>query len=351
MAIDHIVEYFEKEGRKFTSTKARDNELGPLQLLHRNWKTLPGAGWNMIALPFAAGEFNYRVLVNQYDEKLRFNLVDAGVPNRGISGETQTNQFVVTVDYLQQIKQISAADNPVSGQAGPPDLPIHHEPGLFLHMKNETTDGLNIARLATIPHGDSVLALGRSFPGPFPGAPRIDDISGLPIGVTPDVDTNPYLAPYKAFHDAPFKGVVTAPGFPGFDPVHPNRLLELHNSTVEIEQTTVLHFDTTLGADLGAFGVTEAASGIFNIPFVIKQANATQMTSTFWINELKGVTGEKRLQLQYSQTVMLDFFPRRDGEGLIKWPHVSIATLVPDIPANEVYESPIDWAEDELAGR
>jgi len=351
MDIQNVVDYFKQQGRAFTTTADKDEALGPLALLHRRWKTLPGAGWNMIALPFGEGQFNYRVLVNQYDEKLRFNLVDAGVPNRGINpaDPNEPDQFVVTIDYLQQIKQLAAADNPASGLAGPKGLPIHHEPGLFLHMKNLVTDGLDIARLATIPHGDSVLALGRSFEEPFPGAPRIEDISGLPIGVSDDIENNPYLAPYKFFHDAPFKGVVSNQAFPGFDPVHPNRLLELHNSTVEIERTTVLHFDTTVGVDLSEFGVNKPASGIFNIPFVVKQADASQMVSTFWINELKGVQGEKRLQLQYSQVVMLDFFPRRDGEGLIKWPHVSIATLVPD--NEDAEESPIEWPEEELAGR
>lgn len=358
MDAQHIVDYFKQEGRKFTNTSARDNELGPFQLLHRNWKTIPGAGWNMIALPFAPGRFNYRVLVNQYDEKLRFSLVDAGVPNRGLDGETETDQFVVTIDYLQQIKQLAAADSPVSGKAGPADLPIHHEPGLFLHMKNFATNGFDIARLATIPHGDSVLALGKSFPEPFPGAPRIDDISGLPIGVNPDIDANPYLEPYKVFHDSPFKGVVNDPklpgydpDFPGFDPLHPNKLLEQHNAKLDIERTTVLQFDSTAGADLSEFGISEAASGILNIPFIVKQANATEMQATFWINELRGETGEKRLQLQYSQVVMLDFFPRADGQpGLIKWPHVSIATLVPDTPKTG-YETPIEWPAEELAGR
>jgi hypothetical protein len=77
--------------------------------------------------------------------------------------------------------------------------------------------------------------------------------------------------------------------------------------------------------------------GITNIPFVVKQADAASMKSTFWINELApDGDGNVELQLQYLQIVMLDFFPRRDGlPGRISWPHVSINTLtkVADEPA------------------
>jgi hypothetical protein len=59
------------------------------------------------------------------------------------------------------------------------------------------------------------------------------------------------------------------------------------------------------------------------------------MKSTFWIQELKekDKNGKPKRRLQYSQLVMLDFFPRVDGlppgccPGPIQWPHVSINTL------------------------
>ena len=54
------------------------------------------------------------------------------------------------------------------------------------------------------------------------------------------------------------------------------------------------------------------------------------MKSTFWIQELaeKDKHGKPKLRLQYSQVVMLDFFPRRDGmPGRIAWPHISINTM------------------------
>jgi len=308
---EEVFEKFKNSQRTVGVAQTGDKELGPLRLLPGTWEST-GKGWNMIALPFAAGGGlpNYRLLLNQYNETLVFFTADKRVPNRGIfrNGISfQTDQFLAALSYVQNIDQIAAADRPESGEAGDPK-PIHHEPGLWLHMANETTGGLDLARLATIPHGDSVLALGRSTT--FEGPPTFPSISGLPIGVDQSLQ-NPYLAPYLFFHRNRFQGV--------FDPVVPNDLLNRGLDGIDIKCTTVLSVDSTL-----------ETGGIVNIPFIVRQANAAEMTSTFWIEELeeKDDQGRPVLQLQYSQVVLLDFFPRTDGQpGLVRWPHVSINTL------------------------
>lgn len=320
----------EQHGHRRSVEIARpgDADLGPLSLLPGRWVS-SGRGWNMIALPFARvpGSFlNYRLLLNQFDEELNFTLVDKAVPNRGVNADSsaQTDQFVVTLDYEQVVHQVAVEDNPVSQVAGAPGIAIHHEPGLFLNMTNETgPDGFDVARLGTIPHGDAVLALGRS--SVVDGVAPIPAVNGLPVGVAPNLGGG-YLAPYQHFVDHPFVGTVDAPGFPGFSPVEPHLLLELANQGVDVTRTTVLDLDTTL-----------STGGITNIPFVVEQANAVSMKSTFWIQELAGTdpAAAPALRLQYLQIVMLDFFPRRDGlPGLIGWPHVSINTLdkVSDAP-------------------
>jgi hypothetical protein len=323
MATEDRIQKYRSTGRQVEIARTGDEDLGPLALLPGVWKNtgnFEGRGWNMIALPFAADNapFNYRLLLNQYNEELKFSLVDKAVPNRGIAGPggPNTDQFVVTLDFEQMINQIAAVDEPDSGLAGDPQLAIHHEPGLWLNMTNELTDDLNIARLSTIPHGNSVLALGTSEV--IDGPPQIDPINGLPTGVTPDLDANPYLGPYKRFNDTPFKGTVEADGFPGFNPVSPHELLEL-GTPANVTRTTVLKVSTTINS-----------AGISNIPFVVKQADATEMISSFFIMELDedDGAGNPKLALSYSQVVMLDFFPRRDGlPGLIGWPHVSINTM------------------------
>jgi hypothetical protein len=313
------VERLEREGRHLEPARTGDPDLGPFQLLPGTWANkpnLPGRGWNMIALPFAqppGSTFRppFRLLLNQFNEELKFQLVDKAVPNRGIDriGPINTDQVIVTIDYEQAISQVAAEDFPLSGLAGPPELPIHHEPGLFLNMTNQIGDGPDIARLATIPHGDAALALGnaRIESGP----PTIPVVNALPIGVNQDFDVNPYLLPYKHFHDNLFKNL--------FDPTNPTALLNAANQGVDITRTTVLEFDTTV-----------ESGGINNVPFVVKQANASEMKATFFIQELAETDeqGQPKLRLQYVQVVQLDFFPRLDGgPGRIKWPHVSINTL------------------------
>ena len=318
MLKQYQVDAMSAKGRHIETAVEGDEELGPLKLLPGTWQNLPnlpGRGWNMIALPFATepgSRLNYRLLLNQYNETLRFSLVDKAVANRGIGRvngvSVDTDQFVVALDYEQSIQQIAAADFPVSGKAGASGLAIHHEPGLFLFMTNEADPAFDLARLATIPHGDSVLALGNGTVST--DAQLIPDTNGFPVGVTPDL-TSPYLAPYKHFHENPFLGL--------FDPTEPEALLAAANTGVNIVRTTTLHTDSTV-----------PTGGILNIPFVVKQANAATMRSTFWIQELAELDahGHPKLRLQYIQVVLLDFFATRDGSpGLIRWPHISINTM------------------------
>ncbi|MEL6519348.1 MAG: heme-binding protein [Pseudomonadota bacterium] len=337
-----------------------DTELGPLKLLPGTWANIQpqhrlekrdgtkdafrgagtldgtgqspfdGRGWNIIALPFAQeGQFrNYRLLMNQYNEVLKFSKVDDNVPNRGISSDRparNTPQRIAALDYEQAIAQIAAEDFANSGTAGPALLPIHHEPGLFLHMKEQTIDGFNIARLATIPHGNAANAIGKwsEETHVIDGPPTIGTLSAFPEGVTDDVATaagnatgeRDYLRPYNHFLQNPFKGVIGAAGFPGFGPENSNLLLQLGLPN-NVVRTTILKMDTD---DLEA--------GIVNIPFIERQADAAVMRSTFWIMELSDTdaNGDPKLVMAYSQFIFLDFFDRVDGKpGLIRWPHVSI---------------------------
>lgn len=317
MAEDVNLKNLVSQGRQMAqSGQVGDTDLGPFSQLPGKWRNegdLEGAGFNMISLPFAPkeGPLDYRLLCNRYNESLEFDLVDKAVANRGISradGLTETDQFVVTLDYMQAIVQIAAADFPESGQAGKKGQGIHREPGLWLHMKNQTTDGIEIARLSTIPHGDAVLAMGTSRV--IDGPPTIPAVNGLVEGATTDLG-HFYLSPYKHFHDTPFEGQ--------FDPVHPHTVLQKANEGIEIVRTVELQVDTTT-----------SSGGISNVPFVKKQAEASRMKSNFWIQELteKDDQGQPKMRLQYLQVVMLDFFPRLDGvPGLMGWPHVSVNTL------------------------
>ena len=351
--------------RQLRIATSDEDTLGPLKLLPGTWANIrpehrkngnlfkgegtldgqgqspfDGRGWNLIALPFAepGQRRNYRILMNQYNEVLKFTKIDDKVPNRGITVSRpadRADQRVAALDYEQMIAQISAKDVNESGDAGAPELPIHHEPGFFLHMRDQRTDDFDIARLATIPHGNAVTALGKS--DSVNGAPTIGPLSGFPDGVSIDIveavknatDPNVYLFPYNHFTQNPFKGVLEGTPFPGFSPENANALLELGLPN-NVVKTTVLHMDTD---------VLEA--GIVNIPFVVRQADAAEMKATFWIMELdeKDDKGRPRLVLAYSQFIFLDFFNRFDGRpGLIRWPHISINMM-----------EKIEWPDDEAS--
>ena len=330
------------------------DDFGPIKDLKGIWKA-EGTGWNMIALPFHGDPpsnvgIKFRVLMNQYDEELTFNFVDDNVKNRGLirAGSTIPDQSVAVIDYQQKIAQVIAEDFPNSGLAGAPQLPIHHEPGLWLFEKdhratddrvteNEVTEvELDVARLASIPHGNSVLAIGKS--ACFKYMPDIPPLSGLPSGRFEDVSTpdydfrdttppdnpDPYLAPFKHYIDNPFKGTFAGdPSFPGFSPADMNALLRFANDRLS-EQDVKIVRTTTLTVD-----TARKSGGITNLPFTVREAEPVSMKSTFWIQELVDKNGNSRMRLQYSQVVMLEFFHPRQDEfpGRAVWPHISIATL------------------------
>lgn len=193
---------------------------------------------------------------------------------------------------------------------------------------------LSLVRLATIPHGDSVLVLGSydvleysdetketltndkavlnflTIPDPdkFP--------IGLPIGTTQDEQSD-YLEPYRQTID-------------GFEPARPQKqLLKDLKAAIGVEDFSDLDDFPIKRSTRIWFDSELETGGILNIPFVTRQADAASMRSTFWIHELDNSDNPK-LILQYSQIVLLDFhLIRSDGNpGRIRWPHISINTLV-----------------------
>jgi hypothetical protein len=308
-------------GRKLVQAVQGDPALGKLANLPGSWQG-QGRGWNMIALPDNKAPRKFRLLLNQFDETLDFTCAFLNIPNRGIPAD----QFLTGLQYTQDITQIIAVDSEGSSISPLGSAGIHHEPGFFLHVMDAATQpagatSFDIARLGTIPHGDSVVALGTDndvVPPtnvPDTSVAAIGDFSALPIGAGPRDLTNTYLQAYDKFHLAPFKGNVGGT-FPGFDPAQPLDLLRFGGGQTFASVQRIL-LDT------------QNQGGISNMPFVIKQANATEMRFVMWIEELEGSTAAApKFQLQYAQRVLLEFFPRVDGEpGKIKWPHITINTL------------------------
>ncbi|MFC0544252.1 heme-binding protein [Kutzneria chonburiensis] len=267
-------------------------DLGPLLELPGTWV---GNGFNLISRPDQHNNKPFFLELNTTRETLSFTPIGAPIPNRG-SG--QDDIFFLGVHYLQQI-----SDGVTSGA-------LHLEPGMWLNVP-ATTDPVapaSVVRMATIPHGDALLAQGSSLV--VDGPPVI-----APADSTPTFSTGPNVGQKLtgAYLD-PFTTTPLPPGIPAGAIADPNVVLTEAISQQKIVETTVLIISTT--TDVG--GTT---GGIQNIPFVVKNANATALSAIFWIEKVQNDDGSTFMQLQYTQQVTLDFLG-------INWPHIQVATLV-----------------------
>ncbi len=271
-------------------------ELGPLNDLPGRWH---GSGFNLIARPhFGQGPDRF-VELNLTRETLEFTTIGSPIPNRG-SDQADINLRGVT--YLQQI-----SDAKTNGA-------LHIEPGIWLQIPATTApkESESVSRLANIPHGDAACAIGTASKAN--GKPKIEPVNTVPFGEgqkapapgTPNEFPEYDLSkPTKFRTDASLLGDITQ------DMINdPTVALRHALHKQNIIETTKL--DVTTHKDKGG--------GVQNIPFVTENANASFMRAIFWIERVQGPNGTF-LQLQYVQTVLLDF------KGL-HWPHVSVATLL-----------------------
>lgn len=293
--------------------------LGPLRELPGTWV---GKGFNLVLLPNGQNNDTPLPFFPKFSitmETLTFTKIGGPIPNRGSS---QGDIFFVGLHYFQQVSD------------GVTSELLHLEPGLWLNLpvSGSPKEPQMLARLGTIPHGDALLAQGPLINNgdPIPGPPKIGVADSTPFTLDPTTgarinDTSPtYLAPLKNPTDLP----------PGITPAivaNPNILLtdiiaKQKNEKQNILDTFVL--DVSANPVGGINGTPIAPStkpnlvgGIDNIPFINTNANANSFSAIFWIETVENPDGSRFMQLQYTQTVILEFVG-------IKWPHISVATLV-----------------------
>jgi len=298
----------------------------PLAELPGTWI---GSGFNMIAVPdFAAhgipgtekGGSPFRLIVNKTSETITFS--DIGpVPNRG---NIQPDIIYNGVQYLQQVSDAVTLEG------------LHVEPGLWLNLPaNPVQTNASVARLSTIPHGDSLLAQGPW--GEVDGGPIIDKADATPFTLDAkgnrvnDTNVDTYLKPY---FDTPLPS-----GIPAGSILNPNLVLEqaIKDQEAQGRKITKTIFMQVNAAPIGGINGTPvspepgAEGGLVNIPFIVKNADANSMSSIFWIELVQNSDGSHFLQLQYTQTVILDFpvfNPATGGTIDIKWPHITVGTLI-----------------------
>jgi hypothetical protein len=351
--------------------------LGPLAAFVGTWR---GNGFNTIfrpnspqtptPLPIPEGGDNVLEL-NLTEESLAFSPSLGSVPNRGM---TEADAFLNGVPYLQTISDITMGQ-PVG---------IHVEPGLWMCVPPTLEETVQtVARMASIPHGTTILAQGTSVT--FAGPPNIPPASITPFFTQPAGTSLPPPGPGIAFPSQVAADGQTARIPQDLTPFinagtitqaildDPNTVLRNHNNGLNIVSTTAISVSTAPtqplfggGTDNIAFLLGSAAA-LGNPQAPGENAQTLQMQATFWINTVefkivipifephdlplhlkpesthptlplptftgkppKGIPAGhvikiRTTQIQYSQTVMLNF------NGLT-WPHVSVATLVPAKP-------------------
>jgi hypothetical protein len=245
--------------------------------------------------------------LNLTTENLEVDRIPGTIPNRGF---LQGDISLVGLHYLQQIKDRNL-------NAG-----IHVEPGIWVTVPETTNpyEPTTVVRMASIPHGTTIEAQGTASP-PINHAPTIPPVSinPFPIGypVYPITFPESDLATPTKFRSPP-------PQLAGITQLmvnDPNSVLRTAIEGQVITETTILK----ISSKLGVLSAPDAGGGIDNIAFLAGKAAgpnalAAQVDATFWIETVEEPSGYILHQLQYSQTVLLNF-------NLLSWPHVSVATL------------------------
>lgn len=280
--------------------------------------TWSGPGFNVVALPFFKGNTKFQVMVNSTNESFTFTQIPGLIPNRG---NIQPDIEFRGITYMQKV------DDAVTGNG------LHVEPGIFLNLPaNDVQQPASIARLATVPHGDSLLAQGPIFPT-LAGPPPIGVADATPFTLDAQGnrvnDTSPtYLSVYA--------NALMPPGVTLETVMDPNRVLSAALAQQAAAGSKVIKTDTFIvnATPVGGINGTQPSDanvgGVTNIPFVVQNADANSVSAIFWIETVQNADGSTTMQLQYTQTVILDFpVPGPDGKPVdIKWPHISVATLV-----------------------
>jgi hypothetical protein len=284
--------------RTVAGTASTAESLGPLKDLPGFWQ---GEGFSLIGRPDFNPENTDGVFLelNLLRETIEFTTIGSPVMNRG-SVQEDVSLFGVT--YLHRVTDAS------NGGA------LHVEPGVWLRVPATSDPDApeSVARLATVPHGNSFCATGEPVSvvpeGPIEIPP--ENTVPFPIGgqAPPPGTPNPY-AVYDLATPSPFRTEPLPPEITQAIVDDPIVLLRAALERKQINHVVRLMTSTASAADIG------------NIPFITRNADAVQVDAVFAIERLEKPDGGEYLQLQYAQTVLLNF------RGM-SFPHVTVGTLV-----------------------
>ena len=385
------------------SQPVEDTTLGPI--LGKFVGTFKGTGMNTIFRPNSNFGTNLSLdnllEINLTSETLQFmsGNVLGDVPNRGF--DNQPDVFLRGVPYTQIIsdklnQDTGKADLPDKGDGkpGPHAVDIHFEQGLFMRTpatNSPAVPGATISRMGSIPHGTTINAQAFEPTQVITGKPDIKDVKIIPFLIGAQ-------ASEVQFANMQVPGDITGQGLrkpSNLEPFikqgtlsietvnNPNKILRDINEKKNI----VSHLTFTVTTR-----PTDAlpGGGVANIGFLLSgpksnpggsvpgNANAVGVTCQYWVSTVlhdlvikageydkqpkdldilpeetkQGISAPKfrvqlrkkvskdttiqvpSTQIQYSQNVTLDF-------GVLSWPHISVATLIPSQPLLVTADSPL----------
>ena len=279
----------------------KESPLGPLSLLKGKWT---GRGFNVIWRPDSLAGQDRFLELNLTNETITFEEIPGAIPNRGL---LQPDIDMFGLHYLQQISDLNT-------KAG-----LHVEPGIWASVPKteDPAEAPSVVRMASIPHGTTILAQGQSTL--VNGPPKIEpvDITPFVIGSTPEKkisfpESNLSIPTNFRTPPADMQGITQAM----VD--DPNSVLVSAIKGQHFKETVVLVVSSSPTSPLTGGGTANTAflAGSKDGP----NALAAVVNAIFWIETVEHPGQPDRLQLQYTQTVLLNF------KGL-SWPHITVATL------------------------
>ena len=290
---------------------------GPLLGVHGGIGNFPGTwtgrGFNLIWRPHFPSADDHFLQLNLTSETIEFNGVGGPVPNRGLN---EPDIAIFAIRYLQQIHD---ANFPIPQGGGG----LHVEPGFWLSIPAtpETAGARSLVRAASIPHGTTILAQGAAVSQLPPVIPAVSTVPFQTGGSQQfPFPTESVLTNTSSFRTTPLPAGITQ-GLVD----NPNVLLTDENQAAANQGFQIVEsVEITVSASGVTAGGQAALGAIGNIPFLLPNADVADVSATFWLQRVKNPAGESFLQLQYSQSVLLNF------NGL-SWPHVTVGTLVKSV--------------------
>lgn len=289
---------------------SNDPDLRNLGILADLAGTWQGPGFNVIWRPNSGDPAQKHFLeLNKTQEKIFFEPIRGDIPNRGLF---QPDILMHGLTYLQQIVDVNA------NNAG-----LHIEPGIWATVPPTSAplEPATVVRMGSIPHGTTIHAQGTGFTVP---QPRIDDTNILPFLIS-DPTTVFHFPEQDLGTDSAFRSPPAQLANITQELVdNPNLALQNAIEGQNIVSTIVLSISTGPTPVLG--GGTANTAFLEGETPAQANADAVLMSAIFWIETVQPHGGRPSfLQLQYTQTVMLDF-------GGLRWPHVTVATLKKTAP-------------------